>query len=90
MPKMNGFEIRKRIDKSPELRKLEIPFVFLTTLSKNGAVANANSIDDHGFFTKPNTMDDLRITIKSIVEYWVQRTTPALYLRQSDRSHLIR
>jgi CheY-like chemotaxis protein len=80
MPRINGFEIRKRIDESPELRKLEIPFVFLSTLSQDAAVADACSVSDHGFFTKPYRMADLRNTIKTIVEYWVQPLyTSSLY-----------
>jgi CheY-like chemotaxis protein len=87
MPKINGIEIRKRINRSPELRKLDIPFVFLTTLSQKGSVGDACSVSDHGFFTKPNSMEDLRNTIKTILEYWVQRHTPALYFRQPDRAN---
>jgi CheY-like chemotaxis protein len=79
MPKMNGFEVKKRINKSPELRKLDIPFVFLSTLSKKEAVSNAHSLTDHDFFTKPYSMGDLRNTIKDIVEYWVRRYSPAPY-----------
>jgi CheY-like chemotaxis protein len=72
MPKMNGLEIRKRICENSELRKLDIPFVFLSTLSESGAVASASCVSDHRFFTKPNTMEGLRNTIKTIAEYWVQ------------------
>ena len=72
LPKMNGLEIKNRIYESSELRKLDIPFVFLTTLSESDADANVYSRSDHGFFTKPNTMEDLRNTIKTIAEYWVQ------------------
>lgn len=78
MPKMNGFEIRKVINNTPELRKLDIPFVFLTTLWRDDAAANGHSVTDHGFFTKPYSMAELRNTIKLIVEYWVHRYTPAL------------
>lgn len=91
MPKINGFELRERINKSHALRKLDIPFVFLSTLSQKEAVVNEGSVPDHGFFTKPNSMKDLRNAIKTIVEYWVQRYTPALYFRQPEQSnHLIR
>ena len=84
MPKINGFELRERINRSQALRKLDIPFVFLSTLSQKEAVANAGSVPDHGFYTKPNSMNDLRNTIKTIVEYWVQRCAPALYIRQAE------
>lgn len=82
MPKMNGFEIRETIDASTELRKLDIPFVFLTTQSQKDAVANTYPLIDHGFFTKPYGMQDLRNTIKSIVEYWLYHDTSSINMGQ--------
>src|SRR5688572_27618047 len=79
MPMINGFEIKERINRSPELQKLDIPFVFLSTLSQEEAVEHAYPVADHCSFTKPNSMEDLRNTIKTIVEHWVQRYTPPLY-----------
>jgi len=91
MPKINGFEIRRIINTTPELRKLNMPFVFLSTLSQKDAGADAYFATDHGFFTKPYSMADLRNTIKSIVEYWVHRHTPALYVRSTEQgNYLIR
>ena len=80
MPKMNGFEIRKTINKSPDLGKLDIPFVFLTTQLQKSA--DACSVSDHRFFTKPNTMVGLRNTIRTILEHWVPSYTAARYARQ--------
>lgn len=87
MPKMNGFEIREAINRNHELRKLDIPFVFLTTLSQKDAVANGCSVTEHSFFTKPYRMTDLRNTIKTIVEHWVQRHTPAFHNIKPERSN---
>lgn len=82
MPKMNGFELRERINTSPGLRKLDIPFVFLSTLSQKEATAQANSLPHHSFFTKPYSLADLRNTIETIVGYWIQRHIPTLFMRQ--------
>lgn len=87
MPKINGFEIRDRINQNPELRQLDIPFVFLSTLSQKDAV-DARSVSHHGFFTKPNTMKDLSNTVKAIVEYWVRCKTP-LYVKTRERSNYL-
>ena len=88
MPKINGIEIRKRINGSPELGRLDIPFVFLSTLSQKEAIADAGSLHDYCFFTKPYSMTELRRTIKTIVEYWVPRYTPALYLNSLNRQSI--
>ena len=76
MPKINGIEILKRINRTPELKKLDIPFVFLTTLSQKEAAASSNSVSGQPFFTKPTTMEGLRNVIRSIMEYRVQRGAP--------------
>ena len=88
MPKINGFEIRDRIIQNPELRQLDIPFVFLSTLSQKDA-ADARSVSDHGFFTKPNTMKDLSNTVKTIVEYWVRCCKTPLYVMTPERSNYV-
>jgi CheY-like chemotaxis protein len=70
MPVINGFEVRKKILNSETLRSLDIPFVFLTTGNNIQAVRDAYSLACGGFFGKGNSMEELRNTIKIIVEYW--------------------
>jgi CheY-like chemotaxis protein len=41
MPKLNGIELKMRIDANPELRKKSIPFVFFTTSANKMAVTLA-------------------------------------------------
>ena len=89
MPKINGIEIRNRINASPELGRLDIPFVFLSTLSQKEAIVDSGSLHDYCFFTKPYRMADLRHTIKTIVEYWVPRYTPVLYFRQPEQANCL-
>lgn len=85
MPKMNGFEIRDRINASPDLRTLDIPFVFLSTLLQKEMMVDASSLPHHSFFTKPYSMEEMRNTIETIVEYWIQRQTPRLFMKQPSQ-----
>jgi CheY-like chemotaxis protein len=84
MPKINGFEIREKINSNIKLQKLRIPFVFLTTAAQKTTVVDAYSLSDQGFFTKPNSMQDLQNTIKTIVEYWLGCYTPGLFYDKAN------
>jgi CheY-like chemotaxis protein len=84
MPVMDGFEIKEKIMNTRELQQLQIPFVFFTTAAQQTAVTAAYTLSDQGFFTKPNTMDELQQTIKLIVEYWLGCYTPTLYFKNHN------
>jgi CheY-like chemotaxis protein len=83
MPKISGIEIREKINSDEKLQKLQIPYVFFTTAEK-ATVVGACSLSDHGFFTKPNTILEIQNTIKIILEYWLERYTPSLFIKQAD------
>lgn len=77
MPEINGFEVRRTMLSSKELRDLCIPYVFLSTGSLRTTAVDESTLTEHGFFIKPNSMEALRNTIKMIVEYWQKCTRPA-------------
>lgn len=79
MPKVDGFEVKKEINGSRQLQNLHIPFVFFTTSARREAVVSAFALSDQGFFSKPYNMEDLRKTIKTIVDYWLRCHTPGVY-----------
>ena len=83
MPKISGIEIREKINSNKKLQKLKIPYVFFTT-AQRAAVVGTCSLSDHGFFTKPNTVLEIQNTIKTILEYWLERYTPSLLIKQAD------
>jgi CheY-like chemotaxis protein len=85
MPEINGFELKKRISKNKDIQHRQIPFVFFTTSAQKSAVMDAFSLSDQGFFAKPNSMESLRTTIKTIVDYWLNCYTPDVYTNQSAK-----
>jgi CheY-like chemotaxis protein len=82
MPKIDGFEIKRAINGNKDLQKLHVPFVFFTTSAQKSAVSDAFSLSDQGFFSKPNSMENLRHTIKTIVDYWLASHTPVPVLER--------
>lgn len=76
LPKLTGFELRKKIHTNEDLNLKCIPYLFFTTTSTQKAIVDAYSQSVQGFFVKPNNIDKLESTIKKIVEYWQECEAP--------------
>jgi CheY-like chemotaxis protein len=81
MPKLDGFKLKQKIHTDAELQIKCIPYLFFTTSASKKAVIDAYSMSVQGFFIKENKMDELRNTLRIIVEYWQKCYSPNQYLR---------
>ena len=70
MPKLNGIELKEKIQSNQNLRLKCIPYLFFTTTAHQKHVIDAYSTSVQGFFVKPSSMEELTLIIKRIVEYW--------------------
>ena len=70
MPLMNGIQFRKRLIDDERLKKLHIPFVFLTTAGDPVTVSIAYKLSVQGFFEKSHTFSEFREQISQIINYW--------------------
>lgn len=76
VPRMNGLELRRRIDKDEVLRKKSIPFVFLTTIESKEIVDEVYDLTVQGYFIKKPFYDDIANQIRAILEYWLMARSP--------------
>jgi CheY-like chemotaxis protein len=76
MPKLDGFELRKKLRSDAELQIKCIPYLFFTTGSNRAAVIDAYSLSAQGFFVKPNEINEVQETISVIMEYWKRCAAP--------------
>lgn len=76
MPRMNGLDLKKEINKDLVLNKKNIPFVFLSTSSTWLIVKEAHSLCPQGYFKKPNNIIDLTDIARNIVNYWQKNILP--------------
>ncbi len=76
MPKVDGFELRKKIRLDQRLEMKCIPYLFFTTASSQRAVIDAYSTSAQGFFVKENTMTGLEQTLDVIIKYWSKCASP--------------
>ena len=77
MPKIDGFELRKKVFTNEELQTKCIPYLFFTTGANKKAVLEAYSMSVQGFFLKPTSEAALKETIRKIVEYWQECIAPS-------------
>lgn len=80
MPKIDGFELRKKVYNNELLKLKCIPYLFFTTGAQRQAVYDAYSMSAQGFFIKPSSIEQLQNTIRKIVEYWQECFSPSQYV----------
>ncbi len=76
MPRLNGLELKEKIQNNENLRLKCIPYLFFTTSADQEHVIDAYSKSVQGFFVKPNNFHKLAAIIKKIVEYWQECESP--------------
>ncbi|CAM3509749.1 response regulator [Flavobacterium gelidilacus] len=76
MPKLNGIELRQQIHENENIRLKTIPYLFFTTSAAQDDVIDAYSKSIQGFFVKPSSFEELKSTVKIIVEYWQKCESP--------------
>ncbi len=76
MPKLSGSELREKIHNNEDLRLKCIPHVFFSAADEQARIVHAYSKSIQGFFIKPDTTQHLTETIRKIVEYWSECTSP--------------
>ena len=70
MPQMNGLEFKEAIQADEFLRVKGIPFVFISTNADGSVVTKAYVLSVQGYFIKPSSMDEIRVMLKNIFDYW--------------------
>lgn len=72
MPKLNGIELREKVEQNEDLRVKSIPFLFFSTNAEQQHVIDAYSKSVQGFFIKPSAFEEIKETIETIMKYWLK------------------
>ena len=70
MPKLDGFQLRDKVQNNEQLKLKCIPYLFFTTSAAQEAVISAYSKSIQGFFVKPSNYHELKRIMKNIIMYW--------------------
>lgn len=76
LPKLNGLELRRKVQTDAELSLRCIPYVYFTTAINQQSVIDAYSTSAQGFFVKPGAFEEIKETIKVMMEYWGKCAAP--------------
>jgi CheY-like chemotaxis protein len=77
LPQQNGVEFKRQIDEDPQLRAKSIPFIFFSTSADKRAVDTAyKEMTVQGFFQKKSKYDELKSTVKLVLDYWKECRHP--------------
>ncbi len=76
LPKLNGLELRRKVQTDAELSLRCIPYVYFTTAINQQVVIDAYSTSAQGFFVKPGDFEEIKETIKVMVDYWKRCAAP--------------
>lgn len=78
LPKMNGIELKRKIDTTDYLRRKAIPFVFFTTADNRGTIDSAYEVTNlQGYFRKGLLMEEIAENIRCILNYWSRALHPS-------------
>lgn len=78
LPRMDGIELKQKIDATDHLRRQAIPFVFLTTSNSMQTIEEAYRFTNlQGYFQKSDTMAGIKKKIKIILDYWTEALRPS-------------
>ena len=80
LPKLSGLELRQKLKVDDDINLKCIPYLFFTTAAGHKAVIDAYSTSVQGFFTKPNSYDELKEQIQVIMDYWKHCSAPNNFL----------
>lgn len=81
MPRMNGLELRQRIEADPALRQKSIPFIFMTAPVEEHLVDQAYALTIQGLFEKKTSLQAWKDQLQSILAYWSECLHPKRFGR---------
>jgi CheY-like chemotaxis protein len=76
LPKLDGLELRRKVQTDADLSLKCIPYVYFTTAINHQAVIDAYSTSAQGFFVKPGLFEEIKETIDVMMKYWIKCAAP--------------
>jgi CheY-like chemotaxis protein len=78
MPKIDGLAFKEVIEECPTLSAQRIPFVFLSTAASANYLRRAYQLRAQGFFQKGSTFENLKASLRTILQYWSECMQPSV------------
>jgi CheY-like chemotaxis protein len=76
LPKMNGYELKKKLLEHKSTNFKSIPFVFLSASASQHHIEKAYDVCTNGYFIKEASFEKLKQQLVDIVKYWSASRVP--------------
>jgi CheY-like chemotaxis protein len=76
LPKMNGYELKKKLLEHKSTNFKSIPFVFLSASTSQQQIEKAYDVCTNGYFIKESSFEKLKQQLIDIVRYWLKSRVP--------------
>jgi two-component SAPR family response regulator len=76
LPKVNGIELKKKIDEHPVLKAKSIPFIYYSTSGQKRTIDTAFQHHVQGYFVKGTSEEEITSSFKLILDYWNRSKHP--------------
>ena len=76
LPKMNGFELKKKLLEDHTINHRTIPFIFFSDSASNEQIVKSYDLGSNGFFMKGRDIEELKSILAKIFDYWQKSRTP--------------
>jgi CheY-like chemotaxis protein len=76
MPAIDGLQLKRLIEQTPELKECAIPFVFFSNSSSHAEIRAAYSLNIQGYFTKAATHEGTIDSLLRIIAFWANCVHP--------------
>lgn len=77
LPKIDGFELRRKILQETQVTDKTVPFIFWSTTASEAQIKKAYDLSAHGFFLKGRSYKEIKDGISEIIKYWSRSLSPA-------------
>lgn len=79
IPGIDGIALRRKINEIDFIRTKSIPFIFFTTTARAQEVDDAYKNIVQGYFEKADNMEQMKASLKVIIDYWLLAKHPQSY-----------
>ena len=73
----DGFKVRERLLKEPNKKFHSVPFIYLSNHASESQINKAYRDYAHGFFVKPDSIQEWRSILRLVLSYWSRCKMPS-------------
>lgn len=74
--RMSGFDLKKKILEDSSINYKSVPFIFFSNSATTSQIEKSYDLGSNGFFIKGQNIQEIKNTLRDIVNYWQKSKVP--------------